>query len=40
MPSTLDDESKMEEAGIVPSHNISVDLPGKGGTRPTNVRHV
>jgi hypothetical protein len=30
-----------DEAGIMPSHGISIDLPSTGdGDRPSNVRHM
>ena len=39
MPSKFEQNANKEkDAGIVPSHGISVDLPGT--TRPTNIRHV
>ena len=32
---------KEEEAGILPSHGIAVDLPNsEDNPRPTNIRHV
>jgi len=42
MPPTPKKESSVEEdAGIMPSHGISIDLPSTGNSdRPANVRHV
>lgn len=42
MPPTPKKERSIEEdAGIMPSHGISIDLPSTGyGDRPANVRHV
>ena len=42
-PTPKRETSKEEEAGIVPSHGISIDIPSTGdgdGTRPATVRHM
>ena len=41
MPTTPRKGVSAEEAGIIPSHGISLDIPGVGdSTRPSNIRHM
>ena len=41
MPTTPKKGASAEEAGIIPSHGISLDIPGfEGPTRPSNIRHM
>ena len=41
MPPTEKRKADIEEKhGIVPSHGISVELPGAETSRPSNIRHV
>ncbi|KAI4190490.1 MAG: hypothetical protein L6R41_000725 [Letrouitia leprolyta] len=42
MPPTLEPETSAESeaAGILPSHGISIDIPGHTDTRPQNIRHT